>query len=505
MLPLPDPNGSEGLRLVEPVLHWVVRGRVDILIDGTMHRVDSGSALWVPAGADIRVVLRRRDVVVPVPGLRLGAATRAQRVEIPASWQLWLLHVFGEGLGYLDGDSCRPLLQTLLDAAVPIGPVVGDPPSPRSEELIALAASIASAPAIPIAEQVRRRLPGWSSRTLQRRFRAETGLSPEQWARQRRMVAAAELLAAGHSVESVAPAVGYATVSGFSRSFRERTGVSPGRWSDATGTRIAAARPADAPSAARLPARRTWARVNGSHVAVWVVRGSASLQIADRIIALPQGSAVVLPAGLPNAVRIPEGALVLPVGFRSGRSGRIGAPAEPAWIPPEEETDLLQGIVAAYTGIRPPGLDAFSGFDGVLSRSVHRAATDDDEVIATLASAMATGDLADTSLAGCARWAGCTERELSRIINERTGATFAQWMRASRMSRARAQLHGGSPASTVSRGLGYAHLPAFSRAFREVHGTSPQGIVTLAAAGEARRWHAEVARLAHMQTRRLPH
>lgn len=493
VLPLPLERDRP---LAEPVLHWCVRGTVSIDVDGVEHHFGAGSALWVPGGRRVRVRLGYRDVVVPVPGLTCGGASGVARLEIPPSWHPWLLHAFAEALGYLDDGSTRALLQRLIDAAAPV-PQGGERPAiPGSEELRELAAAIVAAPAIPVAELVRRTLPGWSLRTLQRRFVKETGLTPERWARRQRLAVAAEMLAAGEAVASVAQRVGYATSSGFARPFAEFAGMSPGAWRRRGDSgRLDALRPAEAPSAAFLPAQRTWPRANGSHVAVWVVRGIAEITAGGEALVVEEGGAVVLPAGVPNSIRLHAGSLLLPVGYRSGQAGPLGLPRIAARVDAQDAPDLIQAMVSAYTTVRPSGADSFAGFDRVCNGSTPHRAGDGDARIAALASAVSRGEVGEPTLARCARWLGVSERDLSGLIRERAGVTFAQWIRVSRMSRARAQLHGGEAASAVSRGLGYAHLPAFSRAFREVHGRSPQTVsVAPEKSGEAARWRGAVAR-----------
>lgn len=254
-------------------------------------------------------------------------------------------------------------------------------------------------------------------------------------------------------------------------------------------------RPGAAPPADLLPAQHTWPRANGSHVAVWVVRGGAEITVGARVLTLEEGSAVVLPAGVPNSIRLRVGSLLLPVGYRSGRTGAIGRPRIAARIEVHDAPDLIQAMVSAYTTVRPAGADSFSGFDRVRRDSAPAPVEEPDVRIAALASALAMGEVEEPTLGACARWLGMSERDLSGLVRERAGITFARWVRISRMSRARAQLHGGEAASAVSRRLGYAHLPAFSRAFREVHGRSPQTVsVAPEKKGEAARWRGAVAR-----------
>lgn len=70
------------------------------------------------------------------------------------------------------------------------------------------------------------------ARTLERRFRAETGMSPGAWRRQRALLQALERLAGGESVKAVAHSAGYAAPSAFVAAFRAAFGVTPGRYFD---------------------------------------------------------------------------------------------------------------------------------------------------------------------------------------------------------------------------------------------------------------------------------
>ncbi|MFF7291766.1 helix-turn-helix domain-containing protein [Microbacterium sp. NPDC008134] len=473
MLPLPVETVEP---LMEPVLLWCVRGSATVVIGADETTLAEGDGLWVPVGARMGLAIGHRDVVLPVPGIGNGDASTAMRVVIPPSWRPWILHAFGEALVYLDGESSRDRLSALLGRARREASSIAPPAAPSSPELGVLAAAIERTPALPVAELARRFLPGWSPRTLQRRFVQETGLTPGSWARRHRLELAARLLAAGGEVHPVAQRVGYATVSGFSRQFSRAMGMAPGRWRDTSGPRgMTVLRPAPIDHGERLPPQRTWLRANGAHVAVWIVQGTATVTVAGGETTLAQGDAMVIPAGMPNSIRVSRGSLLLPVGYRSGRSVGVALPDAPATVTEADEVDMLHAMVSAYTPVRARGADVFAGIDRVLA-AAGGAPTDDDVAVAAVASALATGEVADETLAGCAAWLGVSERELSRIVNRRTGLTFAQWLRVSRMSRARVQLHGGAPASAVSRRLGYAHLPAFSRAFREVHGTSPRHV-----------------------------
>jgi AraC-like DNA-binding protein len=68
---------------------------------------------------------------------------------------------------------------------------------------------------------------GASVRTLARLFRAETGMSFQQWRRQLRMTEALSLIAQGVPPGRVAKSVGYASVPAFGVAFRETFGTTP--------------------------------------------------------------------------------------------------------------------------------------------------------------------------------------------------------------------------------------------------------------------------------------
>jgi len=70
---------------------------------------------------------------------------------------------------------------------------------------------------------------GASRRSLERVFRANTGMTVGQWRRRLRMLEALRLLAAGMTATAVATRVGYATPSAFGVAFRAELGATPAR------------------------------------------------------------------------------------------------------------------------------------------------------------------------------------------------------------------------------------------------------------------------------------
>ena len=85
-------------------------------------------------------------------------------------------------------------------------------------------------PACEIAELARR--VGLSTRTLERRFAQETGMTVGRWRRQVRLLDALRELASGQTVKVVAQDAGYSSPSAFVSAFRSVFGVTPARYFD---------------------------------------------------------------------------------------------------------------------------------------------------------------------------------------------------------------------------------------------------------------------------------
>jgi AraC-like DNA-binding protein len=71
---------------------------------------------------------------------------------------------------------------------------------------------------------------GLGVRTLERRFHAETGLTPGRWRQQSKLLASLELIASGEPVKVAAAAAGFASASAYVAAFRKTFGVTPARY-----------------------------------------------------------------------------------------------------------------------------------------------------------------------------------------------------------------------------------------------------------------------------------
>ncbi|PQZ70468.1 AraC family transcriptional regulator [Achromobacter sp. MYb9] len=121
------------------------------------------------------------------------------------------------------------IVETLLDelAAAPTAPM--PLPMPRDRRLAPIAKALLLDPACPLSLADWAGRVGASSRTLERLFLLETGLSFGRWRTQTRLLAARAHLAEGMSVTAVAHAMGYASDSAFIAMYRRIYGESPRR------------------------------------------------------------------------------------------------------------------------------------------------------------------------------------------------------------------------------------------------------------------------------------
>lgn len=195
--------------------------------------VPPGRAVWVPAGLEHEVtmvtgVAMRTVYVVPAALPRAPDGSRV--VEVSPLLRELILQALRLPRPYPLGGAEERLFAVLLDqiefrAQAPLHlPLPGSPPT------VAIAAALQRDPADrrTLADWAVRT--GWSSRTLARAFRSETGLTFGAWRTQLRLLRALERLAQGESVTEVGMALGYDSTSAFVSRFRRHLGTTPARY-----------------------------------------------------------------------------------------------------------------------------------------------------------------------------------------------------------------------------------------------------------------------------------
>lgn len=190
-----------------------------------------GQAVWLPpdVGNSIemggRVVLWALYVRAP---LARGLAPRGQVVGLSPL----LRELFRRVLEYKTLDRGTPvearLLGVLRDELALMRPSPLDLPRPRDPRALR-ASALLRLPKPPSLPALLREA-GASTRTLERLFAAETGLSLGAWRQRARLLRAVQLLADGSSVTQAGLDVGYESTSAFIAAFRRVFGRTPGRY-----------------------------------------------------------------------------------------------------------------------------------------------------------------------------------------------------------------------------------------------------------------------------------
>jgi len=192
--------------------------------------VPSRRAVWIPAGElhDVRMTGRVRMRTLYVrPDLARDAPRICCVLSVSPLLRELVLEVIARKMLHDQVRAERNLAAVLLDQirATPEAPlrVVW----PKDARALKAAECVFSAPAenAPLSEFARGS--GASARTLERVFKAETGMSFGRWRQQVRLVCALRRLAAGESVTSTALAVGFSGTSAFSAMFRRALGATP--------------------------------------------------------------------------------------------------------------------------------------------------------------------------------------------------------------------------------------------------------------------------------------
>ncbi|MFE9664681.1 helix-turn-helix domain-containing protein [Streptomyces sp. NPDC005955] len=491
----------------EPSLLWMHTGTARVRTATERHRLTTGEGVWLPAGVPYEVEVDAGSVAVPIfPAARSRPhmIARPLRVDFPDDWSDWLTYQFARSLGYLRGTADDSGVLDLVANARPADPAhdgrspLPAPPLPASPEALAVARTLLRNPSHGAGIDALADAVSIGVRTLQQQFLNETGRSFARWRTAARVAAAAGYLDLGHDIGWTGRQVGFATPAGFTKAFRAHCGVTPRAYTEQhrrgpTGIRRLP-HPLDVQMDARthpaadgtaigkppsIPASRTWNRISDFHVLVWAHRGTARLVVGGRKHRLRQGEAAWLPAGVPNSVTLPRGALLLPLGSRPGGSAALPSDFLIRSFPPQAEHRLLHTVVANYSFVRPEGhdpnditrrfLEPFAapppptGVGGPVTPAVARII---EEVRREPAGRRTL-----------ARWGtelGVDAKTLGHDFVAATGQTYVQWRAQLRMTLARQYLEEGMTVGRAARALGYADSSAFTRVFTRAHGMSPR-------------------------------
>jgi len=209
------------------------RGMLKIETDAGWWVAPPGQAVWLPPGIRNSAEMAGRVVLwgLYLQASLAGALPGSTQVVIlsPLLRELWRRTIQLKTLDRRIAEQ-RRLLAVLLDELGRLRSAELYLPLPRDQRAARAAVLLQQgAGAGPTRHSILREA-GASSRTLERLFRNETGLSFGAWRQRARLLRALQMLADGASVTQAGVAAGYASTSAFVAAFRREFGRTPGKY-----------------------------------------------------------------------------------------------------------------------------------------------------------------------------------------------------------------------------------------------------------------------------------
>ncbi len=211
-------------------LLFAIAGVMRIATEAALFTIPPGTGLWVPAGTlhGVRMdgAVRMRALFLRADAAASGPALTTVIAVSPLLREL-ILTVCGEPVVWDARGPVRLVAELVLHEIRRAGTRKLSLPACRDPRLVRVAEALLADPADARDLDGYAAVAGASVRTLARLFRAETGMSFQQWRRQLRMTEALARIAQGVSLAKVASAVGYASMPAFGAAFRATFGATP--------------------------------------------------------------------------------------------------------------------------------------------------------------------------------------------------------------------------------------------------------------------------------------
>jgi AraC-like DNA-binding protein len=243
---------AEG-RAVRPHAHprsqlaWPTKGVLRIVGADGVWIVPPSHAAWIPGGVRHQII-SDTDATIRHLLVHPDHRVRSQRGNTGGCVVVMMTPLLRELVLRLETDeehgADEPRLvrlrEVILDEIDDLPEAPLDLPGGRDARLVRLTRHLGAHPEDPHSFARLASQAGSTTRTLERLFRAETGLTFRRWRSRLRLLRAIEMLDAGDSTTRIALSLGYAGASAFAAAFKEHFGQPPqsyllrGRGPDAT-------------------------------------------------------------------------------------------------------------------------------------------------------------------------------------------------------------------------------------------------------------------------------
>lgn len=196
--------------------------------------VPPNRAVWIPAGVEHSEEMRGQGTMRSLyfaDAIARALPRHCAVMNVPPLLRELILEATEHAVLDAAVPAQRRLAQVIIDRLTLLEPMPSQNlPMPRDARALAIAQRLLKTPANGDDLAMLAKRAGASTRTAQRLFTAETGMSFARWRQRLRLLSAVERLGRGGSVTDAALDVGYTSVSAFVSAFRHEFGVTPGRF-----------------------------------------------------------------------------------------------------------------------------------------------------------------------------------------------------------------------------------------------------------------------------------
>ncbi|WP_125099341.1 helix-turn-helix transcriptional regulator [Leucobacter chromiireducens] len=209
------------------------------------------------------------------------------------------------------------------------------------------------------------------------------------------------------------------------------------------------------------------------HELVWVRGGTMTVQFDDRVVTVPDGYGVWIPAGTVHSGRTTTRTRLCDAHFEPSRSA---AGFDAATV--VEVTPVLAALLTHLEGgelPQPARLRAEAVVFDVLAAAEQQFALQTPRVerVDPIVAALLADPTDARSLGEWAGLLGISERTITRAFRAHTGLSFLQWRQVLRVHHSLSLIADGHPVHEVSQLLGYAQPSTFIASFKRVLGVTP--------------------------------